>query len=346
MDAPRGRPRAPHAAPEARPLGPVPICCESGRAPAHSERAGLPLPQPAFPSQRSRGNGAARALDPRYICLGSPQRSPPPCTPLATLLTLATSALSHVCCPHPLHPLHRTRRPPLAARAATLTLTLTLTTVFSARDDLKNAVDEWLVGTTDAETKYGHIINWATAGVTKPNVAGKLAEFEHHPVACPPQWLPAILASTPWPPTHRRRLSNYKFANKADLKEAAQEYNANSLTATDKYGPVATWDVSKISNMRELFKGLESFDADISSWNTSGVTDMSRMFEARFACSLPTLLAPRSPTALSPPDRACVLGTPAFSRGPSPTHVPLGPPPPQAHLSASPHLARHRMPSL
>ena len=166
--------------------------------------------------------------------------------------------------------------------------------------------------------KYGHIINMATAGVTKPNVGSKLAEFEHHPVACPPQWLPAILASTPWPPTHRRRLSNHKFASKADLKEAAQEYNANSLTATDKYGPVANWDVSDIFDMSELFKELESFDADISSWNTSGVMDMSRMFEARFACSLPTLLAPQSPTALSPADRACVLGTPAFSRGPSP----------------------------
>ena len=219
--------------------------------------------------------------------------------------------------------------------------------MFSARDDLKNAVDEWLVGTTDAETKYGHIINWATAGVTKPNVAGKLAEFEHHPVACPPQWLPAILASTPWPPTHRRHLSNHKFAREADLKTAAREYNANSLTATDKYGPVANWDVSEISDMSKLFKGLESFDADISSWDTSGVTDMTSMFEARFACSLPTLLAPRSPTALSPPDTARVCSEPQPLVGDPPhTHVPLGPPPPQAHLSASPHLARHRMPSL
>ena len=149
--------------------------------------------------------------------------------------------------------------------------------------------------------KYGHIINMATAGVTKPNVGSKLAEFEHHPVACPPQWLPVILASTPWPPTHRRRLSKYKFTSKADLRTAAQEYDANStLAATDKYGPVATWDVSEISDMSELFKELESFDADISSWNTSGVTDMSRMFEARSARALPTLLAPRSPTALSP----------------------------------------------
>ena len=164
--------------------------------------------------------------------------------------------------------------------------------MFSARDDLKNAVNEWVVGATDAETKYGHIINWATAGVTKPNVGSKLAEFEHHPVACPPQWLPAILASTPWPPTHRRRL-NYKFTSKADLMTAAQEYNANWLVtnwaATTTYGRIANWDVSEISDMSGLFRELNSFNADISSWDTSGVTDMSEMFEARSARALPTL---------------------------------------------------------
>ena len=210
---------------------------------------------------------------------------------------------------------------------------------------MKNAVNEWVVGATDAETK--HIINWATVGVTKPGVSSKLAEFEH-PVACPPQWLPVILASTPWPPTHRRRL-NSKFTSKADLRKAAQEYNANSLAATDKYGPIANWDVSEISDMSELFRELKSFDADISSWDTSGVTDMSRMFEARFARALPTLLPhrgrPQPSLASDPTARVCSEPKPLV--GPSPcTHVPLGPPPPQAHLSASPHLARHRMPSL
>ena len=183
----------------------------------------------------------------------------------------------------------------------------------------------------------------AVARYTFTTLASLKTEVEN-PVACPPQWLPVILASTPWPPTHRRRLLNYKFTSRADLKTATQEYNANSLAATSKYGPVANWDVSDISDMRELFKGRESFNADISSWDTSGVTDMREMFRARSARALPTLLPPRSPTALSPPDRACVLGTPQPLVGPSPhTH---GPPPPQAHLSASPHLARHGMPSL
>ena len=35
--------------------------------------------------------------------------------------------------------------------------------------------------------------------MTKPSVANKLAEV-NYPVACPPQWLPALLASSPSPP--------------------------------------------------------------------------------------------------------------------------------------------------
>ena len=136
----------------------------------------------------------------------------------------------------------------------------------------------------------------AVARYTFTTLASLKTEVEN-PVACPPQWLPVILASTPWPPTHRRRL-NYKFTSKADLMTAAREYieySHNNHTII-KYGPVANWDVSEISDMSGLFKewtrhGLHSFNADISSWDTSGVTDMSNMFEARSARALPTLLA-------------------------------------------------------
>ena len=130
----------------------------------------------------------------------------------------------------------------------------------------------------------------AVARYTFTTLASLKTEVEN-PVACPPQWLPVILASTPWPPTHRRRLLNYKFTSRADLKTATQEYNANSLAATSKYGPVANWDVSDISDMRELFKGRESFNADISSWDTSVVTDMSQMFRVRSTPALPSTSA-------------------------------------------------------
>merc|ERR1711935_1164777 len=44
------------------------------------------------------------------------------------------------------------------------------------------------------------------------------------------------------------------------------------------YGPIADWDVPATSDMSNLFKDLKYFNADISSWHTSGVTDMNWMF--------------------------------------------------------------------
>eukprot|EP00964_Phaeocystis_antarctica_P043167 scaffold24746_cov75-Phaeocystis_antarctica.AAC.1 len=52
------------------------------------------------------------------------------------------------------------------------------------------------------------------------------------------------------------------------------------------YGPIADWDVSAITDMRELLGPYvnlncfqcNNFNANISNWDTSGVTDMSYMF--------------------------------------------------------------------
>ena len=45
-----------------------------------------------------------------------------------------------------------------------------------------------------------------------------------------------------------------------------------------KYGPIAEWDVSRVSDMSGMFKDASSFNGDISQWNVSQVTDMNRMF--------------------------------------------------------------------
>eukprot|EP00964_Phaeocystis_antarctica_P158456 scaffold129092_cov39-Phaeocystis_antarctica.AAC.1 len=60
-----------------------------------------------------------------------------------------------------------------------------------------------------------------------------------------------------------------------------QAYNANPTATTAKCGPIADWDVSAITDMSGLFKDLQNFDADISNWNTSGVTTMYQMFQVR-----------------------------------------------------------------
>tara|TARA_Y100000389_G_scaffold144226_1_gene142549 strand:- start:1432 stop:1860 length:429 start_codon:yes stop_codon:yes gene_type:complete len=46
-----------------------------------------------------------------------------------------------------------------------------------------------------------------------------------------------------------------------------------------KYGDISEWDVSRVTNMSRLFKNISRFNSPIGGWNTSNVTDMSCMFE-------------------------------------------------------------------
>ena len=64
------------------------------------------------------------------------------------------------------------------------------------------------------------------------------------------------------------------------IRSAVNDY-LNSETTQNviaKYGRIEDWDVSNVTNMKELFMDKSNFNEDISRWNTSNVTDMSRMF--------------------------------------------------------------------
>ena len=43
-------------------------------------------------------------------------------------------------------------------------------------------------------------------------------------------------------------------------------------------GPISAWDVSKMTDMKDLFSNTGGFNADISSWDTSQVTTMHGMW--------------------------------------------------------------------
>ena len=62
------------------------------------------------------------------------------------------------------------------------------------------------------------------------------------------------------------------------------EYNSNADAAIAKYGPIACWDVSGVTDMSHLFSNLRNFNADISGWDTSGVMDTNHMF---YVCCFP-----------------------------------------------------------
>ena len=103
----------------------------------------------------------------------------------------------------------------------------------------------------------------------------------------PRHGLPVLLAGSGTPSTHRRRLVNNVFTTKADLEIAVWEYDANSTNAIATYGPIAGWDVSRITDMSQLFSYLNNFNADISSWDVSRVTDMREMFNYASAFNQP-----------------------------------------------------------
>jgi len=76
------------------------------------------------------------------------------------------------------------------------------------------------------------------------------------------------------------------FTTKAELRWAVKEYNANPYSANNVYGLIADWNVSMITDMSYLFTNLNSFNANISSWDTSKVATMRSMFWVRSARAL------------------------------------------------------------
>ena len=98
----------------------------------------------------------------------------------------------------------------------------------------------------------------------------------------------------------KNKYANYKYfpETKKELKliienrikEEGNEVNLNNIDVSkitdmsnlfeysDFNANISKWDVSNVTNMKYMFSGCKMFNQDISDWNISKVTDKDRMF--------------------------------------------------------------------
>ena len=75
------------------------------------------------------------------------------------------------------------------------------------------------------------------------------------------------------PELERRRF----HAENDTIKGAVKEYLRDKRSAIRKYGDISGWDVSNVTDMRDMF-GKSDFNGDLSTWDVSNVTNMDGMF--------------------------------------------------------------------
>jgi hypothetical protein len=61
-----------------------------------------------------------------------------------------------------------------------------------------------------------------------------------------------------------------KFNNET-IREAVNEWLENEESAETKYGHISNWDTSGVTDMTKLFHNANTFNNPIDSWNVSNV---------------------------------------------------------------------------
>ena len=82
-----------------------------------------------------------------------------------------------------------------------------------------------------------------------------------------------------------RKWCGLRFMDGSQLKQAVNELCKNDRTGAgnlEPYGPIVSWDVSKVTDMSGLFESKFDFNQEIGSWNLASVTTVERMFAEAF----------------------------------------------------------------
>ena len=72
-------------------------------------------------------------------------------------------------------------------------------------------------------------------------------------------------------------LKNMKF-NKDTIREAVKEWLENEELAETKYGHISSWDTTGVTDMSKLFFDAHTFNQPLNAWDVSNVSNMSGMF--------------------------------------------------------------------
>ena len=74
------------------------------------------------------------------------------------------------------------------------------------------------------------------------------------------------------------------------LRRAVMDYLVGGARKQDivkKYGEISGWNVSKVTDMNELFADATAFNQPLNDWDVSNVTEMSEMFESATSFNQP-----------------------------------------------------------
>ena len=70
----------------------------------------------------------------------------------------------------------------------------------------------------------------------------------------------------------------YQMKDSEELREAVKLWLTNESKAIKTYGHISLWNTSNVTDMSKMFWCSNNFNGDIGKWDTSNVTDMCYMF--------------------------------------------------------------------